>query len=148
LDVSDYLVQEIERLPNVDVRRQTEIVDGSGESRLERLVLRDLATGQTESIDATLLFVLIGAEPHTAWLEGVLEREDEGFILTGRDLGADGSRPARERPTLPYETSMPGVFAVGDVRAGSLKRAASAVGEGAGVVSSVHEFLAASTVTA
>jgi thioredoxin reductase (NADPH) len=92
--------------------------------------------------------VLIGAEPHTAWLEGVLEREDEGFTLTGRDLRADGSRPARERPTLPYETSMPGVFAVGDVRAGSLKRAASAVGEGAGVVSSVHEFLAASTVTA
>jgi thioredoxin reductase (NADPH) len=147
-NMSDYLVQEIERLPNVDVRLQTEIVGGSGESKLERLVLHDLSTGNTDSVEAALLFVLIGAEPHTAWLAGVVEREGEGFILTGRDLLASGAQPPLDRPTLPYETSMPGVFAVGDVRAGSLKRAASAVGEGAGVVSSVHEFLAVSTVIA
>ncbi len=146
-DMSDYLVQQINELPNVDVRLRTEIVDGSGESKLERLVLRDLSTGKTESVEATLLFVLIGAEPHTGWLAGTVERDPEGFILTGRDLRTDGSRLAGERATLPYETSMPGVFAVGDVRAGSLKRAASAVGEGAGVVSAVHELLAASPVT-
>jgi thioredoxin reductase (NADPH) len=142
-NMSDYLVQQIERLPYIEVRVRTEVVDGAGQRRLERLVLRNLSTGATESVEAQLLLVLIGAQPHTDWLAGVVEREEEGFILTGRDLGAASPRRALGRPTLPYETSLAGVFAVGDVRAGSLKRAASAVGEGAGVVHSVHEFLAA-----
>jgi thioredoxin reductase (NADPH) len=141
--MSDYLVQQIGRLASVEVRLRTEIVDGSGERRLERLVLRDLSTGATESVEAELLFVLIGAQPRTGWLAGSVEREREGFILTGHRLRARDASWPHGRAPMRYETSMPGVFAVGDVRAGSMKRAASAVGEGAGVVESVHEFLAA-----
>ena len=146
-NMSDYLVQQIGRLRNVEVRLRTEIADGGGERRLERLVLRDLSTGGTEAVRAELLLVLIGAQPHTEWLAGTLAREAEGFILTGRDLQGAGDSVSARPPTQ-YETSMPGVFAVGDVRAGSMKRAASAVGEGAGVMEAVHEFLSGRETTA
>jgi thioredoxin reductase (NADPH) len=111
------------------------------------LVLKDLATGQVERVDAAALFVLIGAEPRTAWLDGTLERDDHGYILTCRDLTpAYESRrelwPRRDRLPFGLETSLPGVFAVGDVRHNSVKRVASAVGAGAMAIFSVHAYLA------
>jgi thioredoxin reductase (NADPH) len=122
----------------VEVRLGVEVVDGDGEHALERIVLRELAGGATETLPVESLFVLIGAQPHTDWLAGAVRRDRHGFILTGGDLDAvDGRAPLR------FETSMPGVFAIGDVRGGSVKRVASAVGEGAVAVQFVHDYLAA-----
>jgi thioredoxin reductase (NADPH) len=135
--MADYLVQEIRRARNVEVRVATEIVGAEGDPALERLHLFDRLRGTTETLPATTLFVLIGADPHTDWLGDAVARDDHGFILTGRELG----QWPIERTALPYETSLPGVFAVGDVRAGSSKRLASAVGEGAAVVTSIHALL-------
>lgn len=140
--MSDYLVQQIRRLPNVEVRLLTEVVDGDGDVMLERIVLLDHASGTRETVWADILFVLIGAEPHTEWLSGTLERDRHGFIITGRDLDRAGPGWSLEREPMRLETSMPGVFAAGDVRMGSAKRVASAVGEGAVVVQYIHEYLA------
>ncbi len=137
--MSDYLVQQIGQAANVDVRLGCEIVDGSGTTRLESLTIRDLRSGAREVVPASMLFVLIGVQPHTQWLAGTLERDTGGYILTGRDL-PDGAWPSARRPKR-YETSMPGVFAAGDVRHGSAKRVASAVGEGSVAVQYVHEYL-------
>jgi thioredoxin reductase (NADPH) len=134
--MSRYLVQEIERLPNAVVRLHTEIVDAAGEATLTQLTLRDRHSGRTEVVPAEMVFVLIGATPHTEWLDRVLARDRHGFIRTGRDVCFDG-----EHRNLRFETSMPGVFAVGDAREGSVKRVASAVGEGAMAVASVHDYL-------
>jgi thioredoxin reductase (NADPH) len=141
--MSDYLVQEIRRRPNVDVRLRTEVVDGEGEVALKRIVLADLACGTRETLPADLLFVLIGAQPHTDWLGETVQRDAHGFVLTGRDVERTGAIRELGREPLRFETSMPGVFAVGDVRSGSVKRVASAVGEGAAAVQDVHECLAA-----
>jgi thioredoxin reductase (NADPH) len=138
--MSDYLVKQIEATPNIAVRAQTRVVDGRGQYRLEGLVLEDARTGQREEVAAAAVFILIGAEPRTDWLGDVVQRDDRGFILTGRDVPA-GAWPLN-RPPLPFETSLPGVFAVGDVRHGSIKRVAEAVGEGSVAVGSVHEYLA------
>ena len=137
--MSDYLITQLEATPNIDVRLRTRVVDGHGEARLEALTLEDVRTGQREQVKATAVFVLIGAEPRTDWLRGVLQLDDHGFILTGRDL----PRPAwpLQRAPLPFETSLPGVFAAGDVRYGSVKRVAGAAGEGAVAVGSVHQYL-------
>ncbi len=142
--MSDYLVQEIEGTPNISVRLHTEVTDGQGGRRLEGLILRDTVTGATEAVAASALFVLIGADPHTQWLAGVVERDERGYILTGRDLLRAGRPPAGwplQRLPLPLETSVPGVFAAGDVRYRSVKRVASAVGEGAIAIQLVHEYL-------
>jgi thioredoxin reductase (NADPH) len=141
--MSDYLVQQIRQQPNIEVRLHTEIVDGEGEGSLQRIVLADRVSGrqETETLDA--LFVLIGAVPHTEWLAGAVERDRKGFILTGADVRRSESGGSPGPPIAPLETSMPGVFAVGDVRAGSVKRVASAVGEGAVAVQHVHSYLAA-----
>jgi thioredoxin reductase (NADPH) len=147
---SDYLVRKIEATPNIAVVLHTEVVDGLGRQRLEGLTLRDRHTGATRSVPTAALFVLIGAEPRTDWLEGAVERDERGYVLTGRDLGAaDGPAVPRTRPgwplarpPLPLETSLPGVFAVGDVRYRSVKRVASAVGEGSIAVQLVQEYLA------
>jgi thioredoxin reductase (NADPH) len=139
--MADYLVREIRRAPNVDLRLATEIVDAEGERMLERLTVLDRASATRETLAAKTLFLLIGADPHTDWLAGTLARDDHGFILTGRDLDRGEPRWASERQPLPFETSMPGVFAVGDVRSGSSKRLASAVGEGAAAVTSIHELI-------
>jgi thioredoxin reductase (NADPH) len=138
--MSDYLVQQITAAPNVEVRLHTRVVDGRGAHRLEALVLEDGRTGRREAVAAAAVFVLIGADPRTDWLRGVLQRDARGFILTGRDVPAAGWPLAR--PPLPFETSLPGVFAVGDVRYGSVKRVAGAVGEGSVAVGSVHQYLA------
>ncbi|HEY7607454.1 MAG TPA: NAD(P)/FAD-dependent oxidoreductase, partial [Actinomycetes bacterium] len=142
--MSDYLVREITATPNIAVLLDTEVVDGYGRRRLEGLTLRDRRSGATREVPASAMFVLIGAEPRTDWLEGAVERDERGYLLTGRDLVGDGRPPPGwplERQPLPLETSLPGVFAVGDVRYRSVKRVASAVGEGSIAVQLVHEYL-------
>jgi thioredoxin reductase len=143
--MSDYLIRELDALPNVDVRGRAQVVGGTGGDFLESFVVRDLDTGE-ETVEEGVLFVLIGSEPRTDWLDGVLARDRWGFLLTGAELAADPvASPAWpiERPPAVLETSVPGVFAAGDVRGGSVKRVASAVGEGALVVTLVHAHPAA-----
>lgn len=140
-NMSDYLVQQIQRLPNVQIRLMTEVVDGDGNTALERIVLLDHARGMRETVSADALFALIGANPHTDWLAGTVHRDRHGFVITGRDLDRGAARSALGREPMRLETSMPGVFAVGDVRMGSVKRVASGVGEGAVVVQYIHEYL-------
>jgi thioredoxin reductase (NADPH) len=136
--MSDYLVQKVEATPNIAVVLHTEVVDGHGHGRLEGLTLRDRHTGATRTVPASAMFVLIGAEPRTDWLEGVVERDERGYVLTGHDL----DRWPLARPPLPLETSLPGVFAAGDVRYRSIKRVAPAAGEGSIAVQLVHQYLA------
>jgi thioredoxin reductase (NADPH) len=139
--MSDYLVQEIEATPGVRVRLQTDVAAARGERRLTELVLRDRAAGRDETVPAAALFVMIGATPHANWLPDQIVRDEHGFILTGRDLvGPDRAATGQPVP-FPLETSIPGVFAVGDVRAGSVKRVASAVGEGSVAIPQVHQHL-------
>jgi thioredoxin reductase (NADPH) len=141
--MSHYLVQQVEDAPNVEVRLGTEVVGGSAgkDGWLERLVLRSSADGETETVASDGLFLMIGARPNTDWLPSQCAREDGGFVHTGADLEDDGSWPL-ERSPLSLETSMPGVFAAGDVRHGSMNRVASAVGEGSIAIRLVHELFA------
>ncbi len=142
--MSYYLVQQLATVPNIAVRTCTEVVEAGGDDHLERLVLRDNATGATESVDAQWLFVFIGAAPRTDWLDGVVVRDEDGFVVAGPDLPLDGARPpgwTLERAPYHLETSVPGVFVAGDARADSPKRVASAVGEGAMAVMLVHRYL-------
>jgi thioredoxin reductase (NADPH) len=139
--MSDYLIKEIESTARLHVRVHTEVAAARGEQRLSELVLRDRRSGQEEAVPAAALFVMIGATPHTDWLPDSIARDRDRYILTGRDLpGTDSGGDAR-LPALPLETSMPGVFAAGDVRAGSVKRVASAVGEGSVAIPQVHQHL-------
>jgi thioredoxin reductase (NADPH) len=139
--MSDYLVRQIHATANVEVRLRTRIAEGRGEGRLAALELEN-AEGRRETIPSAAVFVMIGAEARTDWLGASIRRDDHGFVLTGRDLPPDAW--TTDRPPLPFETSMPGVFAVGDVRHGSIKRVAEAVGEGSVAVGSVHQHLARS----
>jgi thioredoxin reductase (NADPH) len=139
--MSHYLIQEIEATPNLVMRTGTEVVDGNGDGRLQQLVLRTRATGQTETVAADALFVLIGADPHTDWLPPEIDRDRHGFLLTGEEVSGGPSWPLARRPHS-FETSMPGVFAAGDVRRSSIKRVASAVGEGSIAIRLVQEHLA------
>ncbi|MDF5754891.1 FAD-dependent oxidoreductase [Spongiactinospora sp. TRM90649] len=144
--MSQYLVEQIEAIDAIEVHTCTEVVAGEGGEHLERLVLRDATTGEKRTVETSWLFVFIGAEPRTDWLDGAVQRDDRGFVITGPDLLADGRRPVGwTLPRAPYhlESSMPGVFAAGDVRATSVKRVASAVGEGAMAVSLIHRYLEA-----
>jgi thioredoxin reductase (NADPH) len=143
--MSDYMVRKVQATPNITVRLHTEVVDGHGRRRLEGLTLRDRHTGATQAVPASAVFILIGAEPRTDWLHGVVERDERGYVLTGGDLAGGGGTPAGwplERPPLLLETSLPGVFAAGDVRFRSIKRVASAVGEGSIAVQLIHQYLA------
>ncbi len=142
--MSYYLIQQLRAIPNVDVRLCTVVDEVVGDEHLDALVLRDLPTGGTERVDASHLFVFIGAQPRTDWLTGVLERDQRGFLLTGPDLMLEGRRPhgwPLDRDPWPLEASLPGVFVAGDVRADSVKRVASAVGEGAMAVTLAHRYL-------
>ena len=145
--MSDYLIKQINANPTISVRFNTQITSAEGAGRLERLTLHDAATGHTEDVASSALFILIGARPHTDWLSDTLTRDADGFVLTGPDLCPDeGSLPAcwpLGRPPLHMETSIPGVFAAGDVRHGSVKRVATAVGEGANATQLVHRYLGA-----
>jgi thioredoxin reductase (NADPH) len=142
--MSDYLTHEIASTPNIVVRHQVVVAGGAGSGRLENLTLRDELTGETEDVPAAAVFVLIGAEPRTQWLPDNIERDRWGFVLTGADLLSGGNRaqgwPLQRGPMF-LESSMPGVFAVGDVRRGSVKRVASAVGEGSIAIRMVHDYL-------
>ncbi|MFG2974174.1 FAD-dependent oxidoreductase [Streptomyces sp. NPDC048331] len=142
--MSRYLIDEIDRTPNIEVKVRTTVVRLDGEDHLERLTLHHADTGEDTEIPARFMFTFIGARPHTDWLAGVVERDEYGFVLTGSDLIANGGElPAEwslERAPYPLETSVPGVFAAGDVRAHSVKRVASGVGEGAMAVSLIHRY--------
>ncbi len=138
--MSDYLVRQIEATPNIEVRLRTRIVGGHGTERLTTLELED-AEGRRHTIAASAVFVMIGAEAHTDWVGPAILRDEHGFVLTGRDL-PEACRT--DESPLPYETSVAGVFAVGDVRHGSIRRVAEAVGEGSVAVGSVHQHLARS----
>jgi thioredoxin reductase (NADPH) len=143
--MSDYLVKEIGVTPNIRVRLHTEVTEGHGSDHLDALTLHDRLHDQTEQVPAAALFVLIGGEPRTQWLPEAIQLE-AGYILTGRDVVRVGAHPSRwplDRAPLPLETSIPGVFAAGDARYGSMKRVASAVGDGAAAVRLAHEYLAA-----
>jgi len=137
--MSDYLVQQIHSTPGIDVRLDSEIVGGEGKDHLETLIIQNKKRNTIATVPVTLLFVLIGATPHTDWLAGVAQRDPEGFIITGHDVDL-GSWPIQRKP-MSFETSVPGLFAIGDVRLGSTKRVASAVGEGAGAVENIHQYL-------
>lgn len=148
--MSQYLIEQIAETPNITVQPYTSVVEAKGENSLEALVLENVRTREVQTVPASSLFILIGAVPRTEWLDGVVERDDRGFILTGSDLTQTGEAGLSHRPkgwTLdrdPYllETNVPGVFAVGDVRHGSVKRVASGVGEGSICVQFVHQYLA------
>jgi thioredoxin reductase (NADPH) len=139
--MSEYLVSEVEATDNIEVRLRSEVVGGGGNGRLDHLVVRDLDAGTDATLDAQALFLLIGAQPFTDWLPDDIRRDPQGFVLTGADL-PEGAWPL-DRDPLPLETTMPGVFAAGDVRHGSVKRVASAVGEGSIAVQLVHQLFAA-----
>jgi thioredoxin reductase (NADPH) len=142
--MSDYLVKELQANDAIAVRLGTQVVGAGGAGRLEHLVLRDIGTGATETVPAEALFILIGAQPRTDWLAGTPGRQQHGFILTGADLLQGGQPPSGwplDRSPLPLETSLPGVFAAGDVRHRSIKRVASAVGEGSIAIQLVHDYL-------
>jgi thioredoxin reductase (NADPH) len=142
--MSDYLVRTIDATDNIDVLVRTTVVDGHGAGKLEELVLQNSGSGQTWRVSAAALFILIGARPHTDWLPDTIQRDEHGFVLTGSDLrSADGATAVLAQSPLLLESSVPGVFAAGDVRHGSVKRVASAVGEGGISIRSVHQRLAA-----
>jgi thioredoxin reductase (NADPH) len=142
--MSRYLIDHIEATPNIDVRTFTEVAEAHGEESLERLTVRDTRTGDLEPMDAAAMFVFIGARPQTGWLPPAVARDDRGFVLAGPEVLQEDVRPrwAPSRPPHLLETSMPGVFVAGDVRSESMKRVASAVGEGSMAVHFVHEYLA------
>ena len=142
--MSEYLIRAIESAPNIAVRYGVAVTGGTGQSRLEGLTLTDLESGAAETVNAVALFVLIGAEPRTQWLPDAVRRDQSGFVVTGTDL-LQGGQPDEQWPLrrLPMflESSLPGVFAVGDVRHGSVKRVAAAVGEGSIAIRLVHDHL-------
>jgi thioredoxin reductase (NADPH) len=142
--MSYYLIKQIGDTPNISVRTCTEVIEAHGDDHLESLTLRNTASGDTETVDAQLLFLFIGAAPLTDWLDGVVVRDSRGFVVSGPDLSVGGARPRGwELDRMPYhlETSVPGVFVAGDARSESAKRVASAVGEGALAVMLVHRYL-------
>lgn len=143
--MSHYLIKQIGQIANIEVHTNTEVIAADGDDHLQQIVLRDNRTGAEEKADAERLFLFIGAAPQTDWLDGVVSRDDAGYVLAGPDLMVDGARPAGwelSRPPHHLETSVPGVFVAGDVHAESAKRVASAVGEGAMAVMLVHRYLA------
>jgi thioredoxin reductase (NADPH) len=142
--MSQYLIDQISQTPNIHLEFNTSVTEVHGDGRLQEISLSCAQSGETSRIAATALFIFIGAEPRTGWLDGTVQRDSKGFILTGSDLMKDGKPPsgwpAGRDPYL-LETSVPGVFAAGDVRCGSAKRVASGVGEGSVAVQFVHQYL-------
>jgi thioredoxin reductase (NADPH) len=142
--MSQYLIDQIANTPSIDVQVRTEVVEAHGGDRLEGLTLRNRDTLEKSDVPAAALFLFIGAVPHSELVTGIVECTSAGFILTGQNLIRDGKKPQGwrlARDPLPLETSVPGIFAAGDVREGAVRRVASAVGEGAIAVSLVHQYL-------
>ena len=145
--MSHYLIERIDADPRIELFTDTQVRALAGDGHLDHVTLEHTPTGERRTVECSGLFCFIGADPATAWLGGALELDAKGFILTDRSLPdpiTSGPQFATRDP-LPFETSVPGVFAVGDVRSGSLKRVAAAVGEGSSAVRSVHEHLATIT---
>jgi thioredoxin reductase (NADPH) len=143
--MSHYLIEQIEKTPNIDVWLQTVVTEVHGDARLDAITICRGSIGRPEKLPASSLFIFIGAQPRTEWLGDLIHRDERGFVLSGPDLLSDGKRPATwtlDRDPGLLETSVPGIFAVGDVRHGSVKRVASGVGEGAVVVQFIHQYLA------
>jgi len=143
--MSHYLIEQIEKTPNIEVQTRSSVVEVHGESRLTGLTILRSLTGEKENVPATSLYIFIGAQPRTEWLGGLIERDERAFILSGPDLLRGGKRPPSwtlDRDPGLLETNVPGIFVVGDVRHGSVKRVASGVGEGAVVVQFMHQYLA------
>jgi thioredoxin reductase (NADPH) len=140
--MSTYLVDRITAAPNITVRCATEVGAADGEDHLERLTLVERTSGQREDVEASWLFVFIGASPRTDWLGEPVARDTHGFVLTGPEVITSDAPWSLSRAPFTLETSMPGVFAAGDVRLDSMKRVASAVGEGAMSIYLVHRYLA------
>jgi len=143
--MSRYLIRRIEETPNIELHTRTEVVALEGNDHLERVSWRNNKTGQTEPHNIAHLFSMTGAVPNSAWLNGCVACDQAGFIKTGSDLTTEDLAKAKwpvKRPPYLLETSLPGVFAVGDIRGGNVKRVASAVGEGSIAVSFVHQVLA------
>jgi thioredoxin reductase (NADPH) len=133
--MSEYLIREMKGRDNIAIRHGYEVAAVDGDHRVDSVAVVEVATGRDEVLPAAGLFVLIGSQPHTEWLPATVQRDEWGFVVTGRDAGLD--------PAATATSSMRGVFAAGDVRRGSIKRVASAVGEGAAVINQVHEYLTA-----
>ena len=142
--MSQYLIDQITASPAINVLTSTRVVEVKGKTNLEAITITNTETFETQVLPTTALFVFIGAMPQTGWLAGLVERDEQGYILSGLDMLHDGHRPAGwtlERDPFPLETSVPGVFVAGDTRLHSMKRVASAVGEGAMSVRLVHDYL-------
>jgi len=142
--MSQYLIDQIAQTENIHVETGTQVTEVHGEDHLETITIACRSSGDTREVPASGLFIFIGAEPRTAWLDSAVERDERGFILTGQDLLHDGKRPkgwSADRDPGLLETNVPGVFAVGDVRHGSIKRVASGVGEGSVAIQFVHQYL-------
>ena len=143
-DMSKYLIDRIEHTDNIEVKTCTRVVAVHGKQHLESITIVNDKTHEEQTLPATALFIFIGAEPHTSWLQGVVKGDERGFVLTGPDLMRDGQPPKDwplDREPFFLETSVPGIFAAGDVRHGSIKRVASGVGEGAMAVQFIHRYL-------
>jgi thioredoxin reductase (NADPH) len=143
--MSKYLIDEIEATPNITVQTRSRVLEVHGSEHLEAITIQCDATNSTAKVPASALFIFIGAEPRTDWLQDIVQRDAKGFVITGADLLHDGKRPEGWQPDRDpglLETNVPGVFAVGDVRHGSVKRVASSVGEGSIAIQFVHQYLA------
>jgi thioredoxin reductase (NADPH) len=140
--MSAYLVDQISSIKNIEIWHRSQVAAVEGDGRLERVLVRRGDEPEPVAVDVASMFIFIGAEPRTDWLDGTIERDPRGFVLTGGAVPGRVRRPGRpERDRYLLETSVPGVFAVGDVRASSVKRVASAVGEGSIAVQFVHQYL-------
>ncbi|MGZ3628497.1 MAG: NAD(P)/FAD-dependent oxidoreductase, partial [Ktedonobacteraceae bacterium] len=143
-DMSTYLIDQIEDTVNIEVKTCTRVVAVHGKHHLESITIVNDKTHEEKTLPATSLFIFIGAEPHTSWLKHVVKGDEKGFVLTGPDLMREGQPPKGwplDRDPFFLETSVPGIFAAGDVRHGSVKRVASSVGEGAMAVQLIHRYL-------
>jgi thioredoxin reductase (NADPH) len=143
LSMSQYLIEQIMSIPTIQLWLHCEVVAVGGNAHLETITIANRSTGRTEVVPSNFLFVFIGAYPHTEWIDGVVARDEQGYVLSGSELlrGAHHPKWTGAREPFPLETSLPGVFVAGDVRRSSMKRVASAVGEGAMAVHLVHKYL-------
>jgi thioredoxin reductase (NADPH) len=142
--MSQYLVDRIEEIENIEVVPLVEVVEASGDQQLERVKLRNVQSGEKSSIEVAAMFIFIGTSPHSDMLAGFVDLDERGFVLTGPDLPRIAGKPGGwtlDRDPFLFETSVPGVFAAGDVRAGANRRVAAAVGEGSAAIYSVHRYL-------
>ncbi|MGH9421870.1 MAG: NAD(P)/FAD-dependent oxidoreductase, partial [Thermoanaerobaculia bacterium] len=142
--MSRYLIDRIESTANIKVLSNVEVQCANGETSLESVAVKSVKTGEVQTLPMSAMFIFIGVQPHTEWFAGLVERDEAGFVYTGADLPQEHGRPrgwTLERLPFMFETNIPGVFAAGDVRAGSNRRVAAAVGEGSATIHSVHRYL-------